>query len=113
MFQEGIRPSTLILIQKPYRERRAYATFIKQWPHASRVDVRVTSPHISPMDYPGPIVGDIVTIIGFILGTLDRIQKYPAMGFQISMYVTCAVSQAFCSLKPHFHYYECLFNSLL
>ena len=102
MFQEGIRPSTLILIQKPYMERRAYATFMKQWPDASRVHVRVTSPHISLMDYPGPIVGDIVTVIGFILGTLDRIQKYPAKDFQIGIDVPLAVSQAFWSLKPHF-----------
>ena len=28
----GITPASLIVVQKPFMERRSYATFMKQWP---------------------------------------------------------------------------------
>ena len=32
LLQSGVSMDRLILVQKPYMERRTYATFIKQWP---------------------------------------------------------------------------------
>src|SRR4030088_2080516 len=46
--EKGIDPRTFILGQKPYMERRSYATFRKVWPEK---EVRVTSPRVSLDDY--------------------------------------------------------------
>src|SRR4029079_656416 len=40
---------TFIVVQKPYMERRSYATFKKHWPHKELI---VTSPQISFDGYP-------------------------------------------------------------
>ena len=44
----GIDPQTLIVVQKPYMERRSYATFQKVWPGKR---LMVTSPQVSFDDY--------------------------------------------------------------
>ena len=44
----GLDPLSFILVQKPYMERRTFATFSKVWPGKS---VRVTSPQLSMEDY--------------------------------------------------------------
>ena len=41
--ENGIDPARLIVVQKPYMERRSYATFHKVWPGK---DVIVTSPQV-------------------------------------------------------------------
>ena len=77
--KEGIHPERFILVQKPYMERRAYATFKKNWPGKHAI---VTSPQISYDDYPT----DKITredVINIIVGDLQRIKLYPKLGFQI------------------------------
>ena len=44
----GLDPASFILVQKPYMERRTYATFRKRWPEKSIV---VTSPRVSLDEY--------------------------------------------------------------
>src|SRR5687767_8404457 len=41
-------PQSFIVVQKPYMERRSYATFKKHWPDK---DLVVTSPQFSMLDY--------------------------------------------------------------
>jgi uncharacterized SAM-binding protein YcdF (DUF218 family) len=75
----GIDPRSLILVQKPYMERRAYATFMKFWPGKR---VIVASPRISFSEYPTEeLPKDLV--INIMVGDLQRIRIYPARGFQI------------------------------
>lgn len=72
-----------ILVQKPYMERRSYATFRKLWPEK---DVIVTSPQVSFADYlNGYSNGSLssVDVVSIMVGDLQRIQLYPARGFQI------------------------------
>ena len=47
--KKNLHPKKFILVQKPYMERRTYATFMKQWPG---MECLVTSPPISFEDYP-------------------------------------------------------------
>src|SRR5688572_13768599 len=47
--QNGLDPHTFIVVQKPYMERRSYATFKKHWPDK---ELLVTSPQISFENYP-------------------------------------------------------------
>ena len=44
----GIDPRTFIVVQKPYMERRSFATFRKLWPEP---DVIVTSPKVTLDEY--------------------------------------------------------------
>ncbi|KAK8104040.1 uncharacterized protein PG998_011073 [Apiospora kogelbergensis] len=77
---ENVRFS-FILVQKPYMERRTYATFKKQWPDPETV-VMVASPRLDWRDYPDAgNPHDLVTNI--MVGDLVRIREYPAKGFQI------------------------------
>lgn len=72
-------PHKFIAVQKPYMERRTYATFRKVWPEK---EVIVTSPQISFDAYPtAEITQD--QVIHIMVGDLQRIKLYPEKGFQI------------------------------
>jgi len=75
----NIKPNKVLIVQKPYMERRVYATFKKVWPE---VDFKVTSPQISFDDYPNKEItkNDVVNIM---IGDLQRIKLYYEKGFQI------------------------------
>ena len=82
--ERGLDPSSFILVQKPYMERRAYATFRRFWPEKEAVVV--TSPRATFEEYleryanPGLTKDDVVSIM---VGDLQRISLYPARGFQV------------------------------
>lgn len=80
-----LHPRSLILVQKPYMERRTYATFKKQWPDAE-TDFAVTSPLLDFASYQNEDnPRDLV--INVMVGDLVRIRDYPARGFQIAQYI--------------------------
>jgi uncharacterized SAM-binding protein YcdF (DUF218 family) len=79
----GLDPQSFILVQKPYMERRTYATFERQWPGKQVV---VTSPQIGLDEYLDQYSHDSLSVddvIGIMVGDLQRIRVYPEMGFQI------------------------------
>lgn len=77
--QKGLHPKKILLVQKPYMLRRAYATAKKQWPE---VDFLVTGPQISFTEYPtDKIPKDL--LINILVGDTQRIREYPRLGFQI------------------------------
>jgi uncharacterized SAM-binding protein YcdF (DUF218 family) len=83
LIEKGFDPRTFILVQKPYMERRSYATFRKVWPEK---DVLVTSPQMSFDDYLAAYSHHALSpddVIGIMVGDLQRIRLYPARGFQI------------------------------
>ncbi|WP_080236922.1 YdcF family protein [Spirosoma rigui] len=75
--------ATFIVVQKPYMERRSFATFRKIWPEKR---VIVTSPqdsfdtYLSKYSHPGLTPDDVISIM---VGDLQRIKIYPGKGFQI------------------------------
>lgn len=77
--ENKLNPQTLILVTKPYMERRAYATFKKIFPEKKVV---ATSPLIDFDHYPynGFTKNDIICLM---LGDLQRIKIYPGKGFQV------------------------------
>jgi uncharacterized SAM-binding protein YcdF (DUF218 family) len=79
----GLDPQRILAVQKPYMERRTYATFKKVWPEK---DVIVTSPQMSFDDYLARYSNQSLTVddvIGIMVGDLQRIRVYPERGFQI------------------------------
>ncbi|NCN52656.1 YdcF family protein [Candidatus Parcubacteria bacterium] len=78
--KKGIEAKKLIAVQKPYMERRTYATG-KVW--LPEVDLIVTSPPISIEDYPNKSNSVGEHWIHALVGDLQRIKEYPAKGFQV------------------------------
>ncbi len=78
-----IDPEKFILVQKPYMERRCYATFKKLWPEK---EVLVTSAQVSFEEYLEQYSNRELTaddVVNIMVGDLQRIKVYPARGYQI------------------------------
>ncbi|KAM3467312.1 hypothetical protein MY5147_005439 [Beauveria neobassiana] len=85
-------PRSLILVQKPYMERRTWATFKKQWPDEEAV-IAVTSPQLSFAEYPDKD-NPRELVVNVMVGDLMRIEKYPKLGFQIEQEIPPPVMEA-------------------
>lgn len=84
----------LVALQKPYMERRTFATLKKQWPEAN---ILISSPSFSFDDYineklPRELVASA------IVGDFQRIIEYPAQGFAIPQPITPQALEAFRTL---------------
>ena len=90
--ERGIEPKKLIAVQKPYMERRTFATG-KVW--LPDVDLIVTSPNISLEDYPNESNSIGEHWIHALVGDLQRIKEYPAKGFQIEQDIPSEVWEAY------------------
>jgi len=92
--EKNIPINSLLLVQKPYMERRLLATFEKNW---KEIDFCISSPNISFVDYPT----DDVTfdhVASIILGELHRLKVYPTLGFQEAQFIPDNVWNAFKNL---------------
>ena len=89
--ERGLNFSSFILVQKPYMERRTYATFMKVWPG---MDFTVTSPQISYASYPTKDISK-EKVINIMVGDMQRIREYPAKGFQIPQEIPVEVWGAY------------------
>lgn len=93
--ERGLDPQSFIVVQKPYMERRSFATFRKVWPEKA---ITVTSPRITLDDYltrysHGTLTPD--DVINIMVGDLQRIRLYPARGFQIAQEIPADVWTAY------------------
>ena len=89
--EKKLNPQSFIVVQKPYMERRSYATFRKHWPDKKLL---VTSPQISFEDYPNEEI-PMERVINIMAGDLQRIKEYPAKGFQVYQEIPADVWEAF------------------
>lgn len=94
-------PKSIILVQKPYMERRSYATFMKQWPDSQNVDIIVTSPYSVFEEYIINTDQPAHEVISIMVGDLQRIIKYPSLGYQIHQDVPKRVLYAYDFLVQH------------
>ncbi|MBT2397806.1 YdcF family protein [Streptomyces sp. ISL-100] len=90
----GITPSTVLLVSKPYMERRSFATARKLWPE---VEVRCASEPVSFDEYLKS-VGDERLVVDMLVGGLQRVIEYPKLGFAIEQDVPEDVRGAYESL---------------
>ncbi|HUQ61858.1 YdcF family protein [Lentzea sp.] len=89
--EHGHDPRSVLLISKPYMERRAYATCSKAWPEA---DTTCASEPLKLDDYVRAI-GDEKLVIDMLVGDLQRIIEYPKMGFATEQHVPQGVLAAY------------------
>ena len=89
--EKGLKIEHFILVQKPYMERRSYATFKKHWPEKK---LTVTSPQISFTDYPTTEI-PVEKVINIMVGDMQRIRLYPEKGFQIEQPIPVEIWKAY------------------
>ena len=87
----GIPVTSVMLLSKPYMQRRAYATIRKAWPEAEPV---CASEDITFDEYLKSI-GDDKLVIDMLVGDLQRVIEYPAHGFAIAQDVPADVTGAY------------------
>jgi len=81
--ERRIDPQSFILVQKPYMERRSYATFKQLWPEK---EVIVTSPQVPFNDYLDRYANQTLSkdyVVSIMVGDLQRIRLYAQKGYQI------------------------------
>lgn len=89
--KHGLSPQQFIVVQKPFMERRSYATFKKHWPDKP---LQVTSPQIPFHEYAHEEM-PMQLVIEAMVGDLQRIKVYPEKGFQIHQDIPDEVWQAY------------------
>ncbi|MEZ9996894.1 YdcF family protein [Vibrio lentus] len=95
--ERGLSPKRLTLVQKPFMEKRTYATFSKQWPDEV-TEIQVTSQWQDWVDYFNEEL-PLDMVLGALIADFERIKSYPAQGFQIEMPIPDDVDHAYQALK--------------
>ncbi|MFJ2748829.1 MULTISPECIES: YdcF family protein [unclassified Streptomyces] len=90
----GVTPKTVLLVSKPYMERRSFATARKLWPE---VEVLCASEPLELDDYLKSI-GDEKLVLDMLVGDLQRVIEYPKLGFAVAQDVPEDVYDAYESL---------------
>ncbi|MFJ1597785.1 YdcF family protein [Streptomyces sp. NPDC088261] len=89
--EAGVDVSSVLLVSKPYEERRAYATASMLWPG---VDVVSASAPTTFEEYVASI-GDDRLVVDMLVGALQRLLVYPDQGFMTRQAVPAEVTAAY------------------
>jgi len=89
--EKNLHLHSFIVVQKPYMERRSYATFKKHWPDKKLL---VTSPPLTFEEYPNNDIS-VEKLINMMVGDLQRIKLYPEKGFQVYQEIPEEVWEAY------------------
>jgi uncharacterized SAM-binding protein YcdF (DUF218 family) len=89
--EKGLCWRKAIAVQKPYMERRTFATFRQRWPE---LEVVVTSPQVAFEEYPtaGIRKDDVIHIM---VGDLQRLIAYGKKGWSVPQDVPGEVQEAY------------------
>jgi len=91
LFQHGIAIGSVLLMSRPYQQRRAFATCKKLWPE---VDVICYSRPLSLDDHVASI-GDTGKVVAMLVGDTQRIEVYAERGSAIAQEMPDDVRAAF------------------
>ncbi|MEU0040760.1 MULTISPECIES: YdcF family protein [unclassified Streptomyces] len=89
--EAGIAVSAVLLVSKPYEERRSYAMMRKLW---ADVEVVCASTPMSLEKYADSI-GDAHMVIDMIVGALQRVLMFPGWGLAVEQDVPDAIVAAY------------------
>lgn len=87
----GVKVASVLLVTKPYEERRSYAMMRKLWPE---VEVVCASTPMGLEEYADSI-GDARMVIDMIVGALQRVLAFPRLGLAIEQDVPDTAAAAF------------------
>jgi uncharacterized SAM-binding protein YcdF (DUF218 family) len=80
---EGVHVRSVLLVSRPYQQRRAFATCKKLWPE---VGVLCSSRPL-PLDEYIASIGDTKRVIDMLVGDTQRITEYAKRGFAIEQQI--------------------------
>ncbi|MFC7382202.1 YdcF family protein [Sphaerisporangium rhizosphaerae] len=89
--EKGKHPSSVMLISRPYQQRRAYATCKKLW---SEVSIVCASQDL-PLDKYVEGIGSSKRVLDMLVGDTQRIHVYARAGFAVAQEMPEEVEQAF------------------
>jgi len=92
--ERGISVHSVLLVSRPYQQRRAYATCKKLWPD---IEIRCASRPL-PLDEYIESIGDVARVINMLVGDTQRITVYAERGFAIPQDVPADVQDAYTRL---------------
>ncbi|CAM5256609.1 YdcF family protein [Streptomyces avidinii] len=95
LVERGVHVESVLLVSKPYEERRSYATACKIWPEVGIVSASTTMTLIEYVDS----IQDPQLVFDMLVGALQRLLIYPQQGFLIHQDVPPAVSAAYDRLR--------------
>ncbi|WP_030339001.1 YdcF family protein [Streptomyces californicus] len=93
--EQGVDVSSILLVSKPYEERRAYATARKLW---LAVEVVSASTDMKLEEYIESI-GDARLVLDMLVGAQQRLVLYPKRGFTVAQDVPDTVIAAYERLR--------------
>lgn len=88
---QGISARKVMLVSRPYQQRRARATAKKLWPEAEFI----CSARSLPLDEYVEDIGDPDRVINMLVGDTQRITRYAELGFAIPQDVPAEVRAAY------------------
>ncbi|MET9348950.1 YdcF family protein [Streptomyces termitum] len=91
----GVPVESVLLVSKPYEERRAYATARKVWPG---VEFVCASAPLGLEEY-AETIGDTRLVLDMLVGAVQRLLVYPARGFMVALDVPAPVTAAYERLR--------------
>ncbi|MFH8976678.1 YdcF family protein [Streptomyces sp. NPDC017890] len=89
--EHGTDTSSVLLVSKPYEERRAYATARKLWPGVEFVSASASMTLPAYVDW----IQDARLVVDMLVGSLQRLLIYPAQGFMVTQDVPDGVIRAY------------------
>lgn len=87
----GIKVSSVLLVSKPYEERRSYAMMRMLWPDVEVVCMSTSMELEECVDS----IGDARVVIDMIVGALQRVLVFPGMGLAIEQEAPDSVVSAY------------------
>jgi uncharacterized SAM-binding protein YcdF (DUF218 family) len=78
--EKNVKVEKIIVVSKPYMERRAYATFAKQWPG---IKIMLSSEPVALEEYLSNVGMDKDMVINTIVADTQKIKIYPERGYQV------------------------------
>lgn len=90
--EKGIPVRTIIAVQKPYMERRTYATIRQRWPE---VDVVISAPPLGFEEYVAGAKLDQEIVMNKVVGDFQRLKVYAEKGWSIPQEVPAEVWRAY------------------
>ncbi|MDW1973643.1 YdcF family protein [Vibrio sp. Vb1980] len=98
--EEGKQCSSFILVQKPFMERRAIATFEKQW-QSPYTQLQVSSATLPFFEYINEDM-PLMMVLEALMEDFSRVKSYPEKGFQTEQNIPQQVESSYQVLLERF-----------
>ncbi|TMX66835.1 YdcF family protein [Vibrio rotiferianus] len=102
LIEKGVNCESLILVQKPFMERRAIATFEKQWqsPYSQLQVTSTADPFFEYINEEMPLM----MVLEALMEDFSRVKTYPEKGFQTEQEIPAHVESSYQALREKFEF---------